>query len=317
MKKALKIMMVFVLTFVLTGCNSEDDKQVVGVIKLMDHTSLNTIEDSIKTELEKNEIEAIYKNANGDTSTLKTLVEQVLNDGADVIIAITSPVAQAAAPFSNDTPIIFSAVTDPIQAGLVTTYENPDKNITGTSDELALEDIIDLMIETYPNTKEIGFLYNTGEVNSVSSLEKFEKYASTKGLNVVPTGVTNSSEINMVLAGTLDKVDVVFSPNDNTIAQAMSVVGQMCKDAKIPMFTGADSMVQDGGLMTYGINYDLLGQTSAKMAIDVLNGKEIKDIPVKVFKDDLSVYLNETTAKEIGFENIADLKEKYQVITFE
>ncbi len=319
MKKVMKVLMCVVMFFVLVGCSNESDTtKKVAVVKLVDHTSLNTIEDAITKGLEEDEnIEIIYKNANGDTSLLPTIMEQLKAEGVDVIVAITTPVAQVAATVATDIPVVFSAVTDPVAANLVTELEVTDKNITGTSDALALDKIVELMQETYPQATNIGFLYNTGEVNSVASLEKIMEITEGTGLEIIPIGITNSSEINSALLANSDKIDILFSPNDNTIASAMSVVSQITKEEKIPMFTGADSMVSDGGLMTYGIDYEDLGTESAIMVKSILDGTSVSDIPVKVFNEDLTVYVNQSTADAVGFTGIEKLQESYEVIIIE
>lgn len=320
MKKLVMLCMsLLMMTTLLTGCGSKEkeDKLKIGIINLMEHPSLITIQDAITKELEEAKIEYDVQNAGGDTTVLDTICKQFVSDDVDVIIAITTPAAQAAANYAKDIPVIFAAVSDVKEAGLTNDLKKPDLNITGTSDEIQVSSIMELALKTYPETKTIGYLYNSGEPNSVANLKKLEKFAKENNLTVEKAAVTNAADIQTGLSALLEKSDIIFSPTDNTVASAMAQVSEMCKNAKIPMFTGADSMVMDGGFATYGINYEKLGQESAKMAIDVANGKAIEDIPVKIFKDDLNVYINKTTAETIGFNGIEDLKQDYQVIVVE
>lgn len=320
MKKILMLCMsLMMMATLLTGCGSDEkeDSFKVGIIQLMDHTSLNTIQEAITKELDKEEIEYEVKNAGGDTTILDTICKQFVADDVDVIVAITTPASQAAANYAEEVPVIFAAVSDVKEAGLTNDLEKPDLNITGTSDEVQVDLILDLALETYPDTKTIGYLYNSGEPNSVANLKKVEAYAKKNNLKVEKAAVTNAADIQTGLASLLDKSDIIFSPTDNTVASAITQVSEMCKKAKIPMFTGADSMVMGGGFATYGINYEKLGQESAKMAIDVLNGEKVENIPVKIFKEDLNVYINKKTAEAIGFNTIDTLKEKYDVVIVE
>lgn len=315
MKKLLTLGLSLVLALTLVGCGSDSSSTLkVGILQLMDHPSLNTIKDSIAKELDTNkEIEYDVKNAQGDLTVLDTMCKTMVDDGADVIIAITTPAAQAAAKYAKDIPVVFSAVSDVKEAGLTNNMEAPDLNITGTSDEIQVGSIMDLATAMYPNTKTIGYLYNSGEANSVANLKKLEAYANENGLTIEKAAVTGAADIQAALTSLLEKSDIVFSPTDNTIASAMTQVSALCNEAKKPFFTGADSMVLDGGLATYGINYESLGKESAKMAMDILDGKAVKEIPIKVFKENLKVYLNKDTAKAIGFKDIEALQDNYDV----
>lgn len=324
MKKLMMLCMSMMMCLSLVACggSSSDVEFKIGLVQLMDHTSLNTIKDAIIEELEAEgyvdgeNIEIDFQNAGGDMSTLDTICKQYDANDVDVIIAITTPAAQAAAPYAENIPVIFSAVSDVKASGLVNDLEKPDLNITGTSDEIQVSSIMDLAREMYPETQTIGYIYNSGEANSVANLEKLQEYADANGLTVQSAAVTNAADISTGLASLLESSDIVFSPTDNTVASAMAQVSEMCNEAQIPFFTGADSMVQDGGLATYGINYENLGKETAKMAVQVLTGTKIEEIPVKVFKDDLNLYINTTTAEKLGFTGIEDLKAKYNVVEF-
>lgn len=325
MKKLLLLCCSLLLCMGLVACSTKNESKVykIGIVTLMDHTSLNTIRDAILDELKAEgyidgeNVEIDFQNANQDTSTLKTICEQFKSKKVDIIIAITTPAAQAAAPYAEEIPVIFSAVSDPIEAGLVNDREKPDMNITGTSDEVQVSSIMNLAREMYPETKTIGYIYNAGEANSVSNRAKLESYAKENALNVKTAAVTSVADVSTGLQSLINDCDIIFSPTDNTVASAMDQVREICNNAKVPFFTGADSMVQDGGLATYGINYESLGKETANMAIKVLNGTKVEDLPVKVFKDDLDVYFNKTTAAAIGYQGLESLQENYNVILFE
>ena len=190
-------------------------------------------------------------------------------------------------------------MTDPVSAELVSNLEKPGGNITGTSDAVSAEKIMELALKITPDIKNIGAIYNSSEINSVSVIEDLKEFAAANGLNVLESPVMNTSEIPQAAAYLADKTDAVFSPIDNTVASTMPTITQTLIDAKVPFYVGADSMVNDGGLATYGINYISLGYESGKMAARVLNGEDPGSIPVLVVED-LQIYINENTAAQIG-----------------
>lgn len=299
----------------LTACgvkedNSEKDgKKVykIGIVQIMEHTSLNTIRDAIVSRLAElgykdgENCEIDLQQANGEATTVQQILDQFKADGSDIIVAITTPCAQLAAPYSEEIPVVFSAVTDPVGAGIVDSLDNPGGSITGTSDALAIDKILDFALEMKPDIKTLGFLYNTGEDNSVSCLKEVKTYCEAKGIEVVEGAATNTSEVQEAAQTLASKCDAVFSPNDNTIAGAMGTVAEVMNKEKVPMFVGADSMVMDGGLGTVGIEYSDLGKETANMVDSILKGeKKASEIPVKVFNEDLSTYINKSTAETIG-----------------
>ena len=158
---------------------------------------------------------------------------------------------------------------------------------------------MELAVRITPGIKKIGALYNSSETNSVSVINDLKAYAERNGMTVVEATVTNSSEVQQAVQSLVGKADAIFSPIDNTVASAMPVVAQVTRKAKIPMYVGADSMVKDGGLATYGVNYVTLGRETAKMAAEILNGKKAGDLPVKMITD-FEIYLNLETAETIG-----------------
>ena len=163
--------------------------------------------------------------------------------------------------------------------------------------------------------KTIGTIYNSGETNASYVVKELLKYAEAQGMSVVEKTITNSSEVQQAAMSLVDKVDAIFIPIDNTVASAMPVVSQVANQAKIPVYVSADSLVADGGLATYGIDYTVLGEETAKMAVEIINGKNPGDIPVKTMKD-LKIYINKTTAETIGVEipqDIADQAEFFSL----
>ncbi len=311
LKKALSLALVAILAVaMLTGCGGpeakvDDGLPTIGIVQIVEHPSLDTIRESIIAELEAKgykdgeTVHIDYKNAQNDTNNLKTICQGFASSNCDLIIAIATPSAQAALGETTEIPILFSAVTDPVEAGLVETMEKPGGNITGTSDRVSASKIMDLALRVSPDAKTVGAVYSTGEVNSVSVIRELNEYADKHGLKVVEAGIMNSSEIQQAAQSLVGKVDIAFSPIDNTVASSMPTIVDVMNKNKIPYYVAADSMVADGGLATDGINYPALGKETGDMAAEILKGADPGSMPVKVMED-TQIYVNLATAQAIG-----------------
>jgi len=288
-----------------SGKSAGGSVKKIGIVQIVEHPSLNTIRESFIEQLEKNgfkdgeNITIDYQNAQNDQTNLKTITKKFVSNKYDLIVAIATPSAQAAAGETKDIPVLFSAVTDPVSAELVESLEKPGGNVTGTSDVVSATKIMELAMRITPDIKTIGALYNSSEINSISVIDELKDYAQNNGLTVVEATVTSSSEVQQAVQSLVGKCDAIFSPIDNTIASAMPVVAQVANKAKIPVYVGADSMVKDGGLATYGINYPALGRETADMAAEILRGKNPGDMPVRTITE-VDIYINKATAEEIG-----------------
>lgn len=325
MKKLMTVLMILVLTVVMmTGCgdnNSGTSGEVlkVGILQLMEHPSLNTIRESIIEGLadegyvDGENLEIDYKNGQNDMTNMKTIAQAFVADKCDVIVAIATSAAQAVLSETTEIPIIFAAVTDPVDAQLVDSLEAPGGNVSGTSDEVSAEAIMNLANEITPGFKTIGALYSAGEDNSDSVIKGLKEYAAANGYEVVESTVTNTSEVQQAAQYLADKADVVYSPIDNTVASAMAVASEIFNNAKVPFYVSADSMVQDGGLATYGIDYTVLGKETAKMVAQVLGGADVSAMPV-VKMSDMNVYVNTKTADAIGVEIPASVLDEATVL---
>lgn len=300
------------MIFEVVGCGSdkpasttERKKFAIGIVQIVEHPSLNTIRESFIAGLaaqgykDGDNIIIDYQNAQGDQSNLKSICQKFVSKKYDLIVAIATPSAQAAVGETKEIPIVFAACTDPVGSGLVADLKKPGGNVTGTSDAVSAEKIMELAEHITPGFKTVGTVYNSSETNSLSVINNLKDYAKKHGLKVIEATVTNSSEVQQATASLVGKVDIIFLPIDNTVASAMPVVAKVTRNAKIPVYVGADSMVKDGGLATYGINYEVLGKETAKMAVQILKGMKPGDIPVKTMSD-MDVYVNLETARAIG-----------------
>jgi len=267
----------------------------IGVIQLVEHKSLDIIYNSFKDELKNlgyvdgENVKITFQNAQGDMSNITSIVQGFEGDKQDVVVGIATPVAQGAMSLTKTTPVVFSAVTDPIGAGILTDMNAPDKGMTGTSDAVQIDKIMDLALQITPDVKKVGFIYNPGEDNSVTNLGLLENYVKEKNLELETVSISTSADLQTAAASLFEKVDMIFVSNDNTVAEAMPILTSEAIKAKKPIYVGADSMVMDGGL-------------AAKMVDEILKGKSVNEIPVKVFKDDLFIYVNTDTAAALGIE---------------
>ena len=313
MKKVTAILLVLAMVMMmLSGCGSKnaesgDEMFKVGIIQLMEHPSLDTIRESIiegledEAYVEGENLKIEYQNGQNDMSTMKNIAQTFVGDECDVIVAIATPAAQAALSETTEIPIVFAAITDPVGAGLVDSLDNPGGNVTGTSDEVSAEMIMKLAKDITPDFKTIGVLYNIGEDNSVSVVAQLKEYAGENGYKVIESTVTNTGEVQQAAQYLADKVDIVFSPIDNTVASSMAVATETFNNAGIPFYVSADSMVNDGGLATCGIDYTVLGRETAAMIADILEGADPAAIAVRKMSE-MSVYVNKETAKALNIE---------------
>ena len=308
----------------LSGCTSAqgDDIKKVSVVQIVSHSSLDTIRDSFSDEMEQlgyteGEIELEYYDAGNDTSTLDSILSTASGDGSDAIVAIATPTAQSAARYAEEIPIVFAAVSDPIGAGLTSLLEEPDKNITGTMDDIQVDQILGAALEIDPDMQRLGVIYNASEANSVTNIEKAKTFCEENGIELQEVTVTSTNDVQQAVTTLAGSCDAIFSPNDNTVASAMSAAAQAALEAGIPYYVGADSMVSDGGFLTVGIDYEELGRETARMVDQVLQGTDVADIPIVQFKTDLSIYVNASTMEALGRTLPASIADSERLVMME
>lgn len=284
----------------------------IGAIQLVEHPALDAsykgFVDGLKAagyEDGKN-IKLMYENAQGEQSNCVTIADKFISQRCDIIFAIATPAAQAVANKTETTPILVTAVTDPKTAGLVESNEKPGTNVTGTSDLTPCAAQIQLLKKLLPNTKKVAMLYCSSEENSRFQINLAKAECDRQGLTYVDATVSNTNEVQQVVQSLVGKVDAIYTPTDNMIASTMATVSLVTTPAKIPVITGEDGMVQGGGLATYGINYYELGKQTAKMAVEVINGKKPRDMPIQ-YIDKCDFTYNKETAAALGITIPADL----------
>lgn len=303
-----KLLVFVLLIFATIGCTSKEDKKPnIGIIQISEHESLDEtrrgIIDGLKEKgyVDGENVTINYQNAQGDQANLKTISSSMAKK-ADLVIAIATPSAQAIMSEAPDIPIVFSVVTDPVKAGLVSDLTTPNANITGTSDRVDIAQQINLLASIKDNTKTIGLIYNSSEANSKAQIDDARAAIKKTGLKVKEVNVTTTNDIKQSMESLVNKVDAIYVGNDNTVAAGMSLVSSIAIEHKIPLVAASKEQVDNGALASYGIDHHLIGKETAFMAYDILNNnKTVKDIPIKVFTE-YELYINKDTAKKIGID---------------
>jgi len=293
----------------------------VGILKFMDHPSLNQIEDSLCQELDslsensgaKYEYKAYRLNGQGDASVLNQMTAQLIADGVDVIVPIATPAIQVVQSQTEgkNIPIVFSAASDPVSAKLVESMEKPGGNITGTSDFLNTNAIMDLIFAQNPEAKKIGLLYSKSEDSSQQPVVTAKKYLEEKGVEVVEKTGTTTDEVSQAVDALIaEQVDAIFTPTDNTIQKAELSFYEKLIKAKIPHYGGADSFALNGAFAGYGVDYVQLGKATADMVDEVLReGKDTATLPVQTFDNGIAT-VNTETAEKLGY-SLEKIKEAF------
>lgn len=280
----------------------------IGISQFITHQSLDATREGFVDELAKQgyvegkNIEIDLQNAQGEQRNLKTISQQ-LAESSDVVLAIATPSAQSLANTTQTTPVIFSAVTDPVSAKLVESREHPGGNVTGTSDQSsdAISTQINLIKKVLPKAKTIGILYTQSEPNSVVQRDEAKRLLEEKGFTVVEKTILDSNNVKAAAESLMAEVDMVFVPTDNIISSTMETVKQVSIKHKVPVFGGSTEMIAVGGLYNYGTNYEELGRQSARMLIRVLKGEKPENIAVEL-PEKLELHTNQEMAYALGID---------------
>ena len=330
-KKSSVLVALLLAASILGGCSktqasisnsSQGEKKIIkiGINQIVEHPALDASRKGFIEALkskgfeEGKNLEIDFQNAQGEPATAQTIAQGFVSNKKDLILAIATPSAQAAFNATKNIPILITAVTDPVKAGLAKSLDKPDTNVTGTSDNVPIEKQFELLKKLVPNGKKVGILYNTSEANSGIQVEAAKKAAPSFGLEIVPTGVTNVNEIPQALDTLLCKIDVLYVPTDNMVVSAIPIISSQCFKKNIPIIGSERGQVEGGALATTGIDYYKLGFQTGLAAVEVLNGKSPKDIPVTTLKD-MQLVINTDAAKKLNITIPEDLNSKAEKIT--
>lgn len=336
-KKALALALTSVLVMgVMVGCGSDDtgtttdgndtgDKTQatevvnVGISQFLEHGALDAARDGFLAALEEKgykdgeKVIIDLQNAQGESSNTQTIAQSFVADNKDLLLGIGTPSAQSLYNGTKEIPILITAITDPIDAGLVKSLDKTETNVTGTSDALDLELQFKLLKDLNPDAKKVGVVYTTSEPNSEIQVKEIKEKAPDFGLEVVTAGISTSNDVAQALDSIIDEIDVMYVPTDNIVVAAMPLIYQQTIAKKIPVIGSEKGQVENGALATEGIDYYQLGFQTGLMAVEIIEGKDPKDMPVQVAKE-FVLTINEDTVKELGIELPEELKERAEMI---
>lgn len=316
-KKLLSLVLSLTLgATLLTGCSgggessgSSNEVKKIGITQLVEHPALDRAREGFIEGLKENgfvegeNLEVDFQNAQNDNPTSQTIASNFANDKKDLIFAVSTPSAQAALNATQDIPIVFTAVTDAVEAGLVKSNESSENNATGTSDAIPVDKSLELIKKFVPDVKTIGVVCNTSEINSKLQVDALREAAEKEGIKVIDKGATQANEVNQAVAAVAKEADVIFTPTDNLVASSMPIITKVATENKIPVIGSEEGHVENGALACNGISYKELGKKAGEMAAQILKGeKQPSEIPVTTL-DETETIINKSTMETLGIKD--------------
>ena len=323
MKRTLALLMASAQMLSLAGCSQtggssssgEAETLRIGIIQPMEHESLDAAREGFVQALadhgytDGDTIVLDYQNAQGDSSALLTISQRFVGDDCDLVLAIGTGAAQSIVSQTSEIPVLITAVTDPVDAGLVQSSEAPGTNVTGTNDMNPIREQLELIPEILPDAQTVGLLYTSSEDNSILQIEEAKAILEEMNLDYVEQTVTGSNDVQQAVQSIVTRCDAIYIPTDNTFASAMPLVGSVVMESGTPVICGATGMVEAGGLITLGLNYYNLGYQTGEMAVQVLEGADPASMPVQS-QNQYDYVVNEEMLSALGMELPQSLLEK-------
>jgi putative ABC transport system substrate-binding protein len=274
----------------------------ISINQFVEHPSLNEAVSGFKDQIKESGLDVTYyeHNAQANVPTISQIVNQIIDEKPDLILAVATPSAQITVQKIKDTPVLFTAVTDPVTAGLVSSQEAPEANVTGTTDINPVALQLALIKEVQPDAVNIGVIYNAGETNSVVQVDLAKEVADSLKIKLVEATTTNTAGVNAAAQSLVGKVDAIYLPTDNAVIASLESVLKVSLDHKIPIYPAESDSVKKGGAAVLSISYYELGKQTGKMAVKILkDGIAPKDIPVES-QTDHKLIVNAAYAKKVG-----------------
>lgn len=294
-------------SLLMSGSAIAQEAAKVAVTAIVEHPSLDAVRDGVRDGLieagykEGENLEFIYESAQGNPATAAQIAREFAGSSPDVIVPIATPSAQAAAGASRTIPIVFSAVTDPVAAGLVASNEAPGANVTGVSDLTPVAGHIALIKELVPEVKSVGFVYNPGEANSVALLDMFKAAADEQGVAIVEAMANRTADVQNAARSLVGKVEAMYVPTDNTVVSAFEAIVGVADENDLPLISGDTDSVSRGALAAVGFDYYQVGLQTAEVVLRVLKGENAGEIPV-TFASGSDLVVNKKAAEAQGVE---------------
>lgn len=313
-----KTMIICLLLIVLVGCSGTKNqaKYTIGVLQYADHPSLDAAYEGMMSHLNETIGEGnyrlIYQNAQGDNGNNELMARGFASEHVDLIYAIGTNAAQSAmnATDGKEIPVVFNAVTDPVSAGLVDSWTQPGRNITGVSDLTPVEKQMELIEELCPDAHRVGIVYNIGEINSVTQIEKIKSLSSAHSFEIVESGISSVQEIPIATQQLVENVDVIFNITDNMIVASTANIVDIALKQNIPVVASEDGQIGEGILATESLSYYALGESAGALIYDILvEGSKPQNISV-VTSTETQLYINNDVAEQLGLEIPESLKSR-------
>ncbi len=310
-----------------SGTAGEEEPVKIGIAQLLEHPALNAIRegtiDGIEERTEADDIEVLYRNAQGEVSNALSIAENLKSAGVDIMVPITTPVAQAALETFQETPIVATGITNFVVAGLVDSmddYDNPDRkhNVTGVSNQEPLEPQLKLVKQLKEDVNVVGVLHNPGEANSTFLVEKAREIAPDLDLELVVATANKTADVSQAAQSLQNRVDALWVPTDNTVVAALPAVSKVAVDEDIPLVVADTTSIKDGSLVGYGFDYYTQGKMTAEQIIRIMEGAEVTETPiVKMGEDQLKLMLNLDTGSSMDYRFSADLAGEADAVVYQ
>lgn len=287
------------------GMLSSVQAQSVAVSSIVEHPALDAVKDGVHKALEdagynkESGLKWHFQTAQGNTAIAAQIARKYVGDKPDVIVAIATPAAQAVVAATKSIPVVFSAVTDPVEAQLVPSWDASGTNVTGVSDALVLEKQVDLIKKIVPDAKKVGIVYNPGEANSVVVVKKLRELLPKSDMTLVEATAPRTVDVGAAARSLVGKVDVIYTNTDNNVVSAYEALVKVGNSAKIPLIASDTGSVERGAVAALGVNYSDLGLQTGKIVVRILKGEEPGDIPTET-SSKLELFINTTAAAKQG-----------------
>lgn len=273
----------------------------VSVNQIVEHPALDAVRKGFQDSLEKQGFDVKYNVhiAQGNISTANQIARQILGEKPDLVLGIATPTSQACAQVIKKIPILITAVTDPVGAGLVDSLDKPGGNVSGMTDMSPVDKQVELIREFIPDLKNLGIIYNSGEANSVSILKVLKEVSAKMGIEVVEATVVNSGGVTQAARSLVGRADAIYIPTDNTVVSVFEAITKVSKEKDLPLFAADVDSVSRGAIAALAIDYYRMGVQSGEMAARILKGADTATMPVETLED-LMIYVNPKSAADMG-----------------
>lgn len=279
-----KSVLVFIILLFLLSC-SKKPSFIIAISQFVEHPALDAEREGILKALEDNgygsDVQIVIENAHGNIATAQQIAIKLVSLKPQVILAIATPSAQSLAQVCQDIPLVFTAVSDPLSAKLVKSLENPGGMVTGVIDAVPITPQVELIQKLFPYKKRLGILYNPGEINAVSHVQSFEQEATAKGFDILKIAVTKTSEMSLAVKNLIEKVDILFLPQDNTVVSAINTIIKITKEHNLPVLASDINLMSSGLTAAIGFDHVEMGYRAGECAVKILKGVKPGSIPIQ------------------------------------